>query len=104
MFKLQPDPTFTATVMIPQPGGDPLGLDLEFRHMGRAAFMELATEAQGGRLSDLDAALRLVVGWQNMDAEFSPENLAKLLDNYIPAADAIVQAYRLALMRGRQKN
>lgn len=104
MFKLNPSPTFEATVMIPQPGGDPVGLDLVCHHMRRSEFMALTEAIRSGEVSELHALLRLVCGWKNVDAEFSDENLAALMDNYPAAALAIPQAYGLALMRGRTKN
>jgi hypothetical protein len=103
MLKLQPNPTFRAAAQISIPGeASPARVEVEFRHLGREA---LTTYFQGleGR-SDLDALADIVVGWSGVDAAFSREALAALLDAYPTAALALFEAFRRECLEAKAKN
>lgn len=102
IFKLNPEPTFRASVAIPVAGGDPMNLDVEFRHKTRdeakAWFGSFA-----GR-SDADCLMDIVAGWHNCETAFSRESLDTLLQNYAQASGAILDAYTRELTGARLGN
>lgn len=90
MFKLDPNPTFWATVSIRVPGG--IGkFDIQFKHLLQAE-REKYTESLKGK-SNLDALAELIVGWRDVDAEYSRDNLERLLNEYPDAVRAITSCY-----------
>jgi hypothetical protein len=102
MFKLQPNPTFFATVDIPVPGGEPMPLEVEFRHMRREQAIEFARGL--GQREPLESMREVVCGWRGADVEFSADALADLHSNYAGAADRILTAYLDELRGARRKN
>lgn len=100
-FKLKPDATFTATVLVPN-GDAPLPLKLRYRRKGKA---EVATwfEASAGR-DEIDTLDEVVDGWIDVDAAFSREALAELLAAYSGAGMAIWRGYLRALSEAERKN
>ncbi len=106
MFALQPKPTFKATIAIPVPGDEKAELTIIFKHLGKkglTSFFDSLTK-EGVERSDIDALSELIVGWENVDAKFTKENLESLLDNYPGAALALLMGYRKELMEARVKN
>lgn len=90
MFRLDPNPTFWATVSIRVPGG--IGeLDLEFKHLLQAE-RERYTQDLAGK-SNLDALDELIVGWRKVDADYNRDNLERLLNEYPDAVRAITTRY-----------
>ena len=108
MFQLEPNPTFTAPVAIPLPGGETATIDFVFAHMGRKSLQEFL--AAGKDLPDGEAVRKIVTGWNGVagaDGEPLPitdDNIAALLDNYHGAALAILQVYIRELTGQRVKN
>jgi hypothetical protein len=104
-FKLQPNPTFKASVTIPTPEGDGK-IVFVFKHKGRKALKEFFASLGEGDAArpDSEALQDLLAGWEDFDAPYSPENLEVLLDNYPSAATAIFGAYHKALFEGKEKN
>lgn len=108
MFKLQPKPTFTATVSFPTVEG-PAEITFVFRHKGRKAikafFDEIGEKSQSDTgVNDAAIIAELVADWKGVDGEFNKENLELLLDNFPSATKAILDAYLPALIEGREKN
>lgn len=104
MFKLNPNPTFPGTATIAVPGGEAATLKLVFKHKTRdeaKAFFERAAKSD-----EKESALMLevIAGWEDVDAPFSEENLALLLQNYHNAPNAIFQAYMAELSTARRGN
>lgn len=102
MFKLEPNPTFEATVRIPVPGGDAAPLRLVFKHRRKSEVQQLV-EAAAGR-EDIDLVADIVAGWHDVDAPFDRKHLAALLDAYPAAAGAILQAWGAELSGAAAKN
>lgn len=104
MFKLQPKPTFWATVSISVPGQDkPSAIQVQFNHLGREAMKIYFDGLQDGQ-DDAAALLTIVSGWKGVDAEFSPESLATLIDNYPSAAKAMFEAFTRETLEAKSKN
>jgi hypothetical protein len=104
MLKLQPTPTFKCQVSIPVPGQDSAKVELVFKHMTRTAF-DLLMSGEGSReRADIDTVMAFVCGWEGVEAAFSREAMAELLENYHGAASAISTAYASELVRGRLGN
>ena len=103
MFKLNPNPTFKARVEISTPGSaTPASIEIEWKHLSRTGikrFFEGLTDK-----TDAEALGQIIVGWSGIDAEYCPENLALLLDNYPAASVELFDAYRRELMEARRKN
>lgn len=103
MFKLQPNPTFKARVSISVPGADtPAALTVEFRHLSRSDLRSYF-ESLGGR-GDADALGEIIADWADIDAKYTPENLAALVNNYPRSAMELFDAYRAELLESRRKN
>jgi len=102
MFKLQPDATFTATVDIPVAGQGTKPLTLDFKYHDRDALTQFF-ESLPGRKDD-DILTNIVVDWKDVDADFSPESLARLLTSYPGAAGAIVRKFVDEATGARVKN
>ena len=102
MFKLQPDPTFTATADVPVAGQGTKPLTLEFKYHDRDALAKFF-EALPGRKDD-EILAEIVVGWKDADAEYSADSLAKLLKNFPGAAGAIVRKFLEEASGARVKN
>jgi len=92
IFKLNPAPTFRATVDIPSAGEkEDLQLQVEFRRKTKddlAAFLS----AIPGR-DPLEVLMEIVVCWHDCDTAFSEDELAVLLQNYPRADVRILAAY-----------
>jgi len=105
MFKLQPNPTFKVDVTIPTPDGDGK-IKFEFRHKGKKELQKFYASLRVGDVvrEDEDALFELVADWSGADGKFSQEALAKFLDDYAGAAQAIFEAYQKGILEGKQKN
>lgn len=104
MLKLQAEPTFKATVVIPVPGIEsakrPKVL-FTFKHMTRAEFEAFK---QGDEEKDAETLMRICAGWDGVDGEFNAENFGRLLQAYPGSAYAIANAYALELYGNRLGN
>lgn len=102
-FKLQPNPTFRVAVPISVPGETKSPeIVIEYRFLGKKAVADYFRSI-GGK-SDAEALAGLIAGWEGVDAEYSPEALAQLLDNYPAAATDLFEAYRRELLEAKRKN
>lgn len=103
MLRLQPNPTFRAAAAISIPGeAAPVAIEVEYRHLGREALIAYFDGLPGR--PDLDALADIVVGWSGVDAPFSRETLAALLDAYPTAALALFEAFRRECLEAKAKN
>lgn len=103
MFKLQPNPTFTARAEISVAGeAKPAQIEAEFKHLGREA-LRAYFEALDGK-SDLDALAEILVGWKGVDEPYSVAALEVLLDNYPSAALGFFDAFRREALGAKAKN
>lgn len=103
MFKINPNPTFKATVLLSVPGADkPASITVEFKHLAKSALRDYFAGLDGK--SDAEALATVITGWQGVDAEFSVDALALLLDNYPAAAGELFEAFRRELLEARRKN
>ncbi len=91
MFKLEPNPTFFARAEIHVPGQGKGAIEAEFRFLDKAA--RAAFEDSLGDKSNLEALLEIMVGWREVAAPFTPENLKRLLDTYETSAKALFKAF-----------
>lgn len=101
MFKLKPDATFTATVMIPN-GDAPLPLKLRFKRKSKEGVAAWYGSAQ--TQDDLTTLGEIIDGWIDVDTPYSSEALAELLANYTGASMAILGGYLRALSEAERKN
>lgn len=103
MFKIDPDPTFQAEVGLTVPGQkEAAKVKLTFKYKTRSEAADFSD-----RLKDLtfkDACSEIVTGWDGVDVDFSPENLEKLIDNYVPSGGEVIGAYFRELGESRAKN
>jgi hypothetical protein len=103
MFKLQPKPTFWAKVPIAIAGAaKPALIDIEFKHLGREALSSYIAGLDGRE--DSESLAEIVMGWKDVDEEFSEESLTKLLDNYPGAALSMVKTFVAEALEAKGKN
>lgn len=100
-FKLQPDPTFQASVLIPIPGAAAAPVVFVFKYRDRTELQQLLDRAGG--LEDVPAILEMCQGWDLADA-FTPEAVTTLVRNYVTAPALIWEKYLDELTRIREKN
>lgn len=101
-FKIVANPTFNASVPLHIPGGENESITLVFKHKRMSelkAFAESITEE-----NVIDKLMEIVAGWIDVDADFSRDNLAIMLDNYAGAGIAIMNAYVDELRGAREGN
>ena len=103
MFKLQPNPTFIATVLITIPGQvEPIPLEIEFKYLGVKAGQAFF-DGLSGKRDDVVLA-EIVVGWCGVDTDFSVDALTTLLDNYPHSGAAIFETYCKKTLEAGRKN
>ena len=103
MFKLNPNPTFTAAASISVPGSKaPVSIEIEFKHLSKKEI-KAYFEGLSGK-SDDEALGEIVVGWKGIDSPFSQEALATFLDKYPKSAAELFETFRFELMEARAKN
>lgn len=100
-LKLNPEPTFKATVRIPVPGGQSEPVEFTFKHRTATQIRSFGEECKDK--ADTEVINMLVVGW-SLDDAFNDENIARLIDNYPKAASAIVDGYYNELFKARLGN
>ena len=92
MFKLEPNPTFKAKVGIPVPGQEkPAFVDFEFKALTRTELEQWFTDSRDK--PDEERLPLIIVGWAGVDATYSDESLAKMLDRFPGSSRAIVQKF-----------
>lgn len=104
MLKLKANPTFKAKVGIPVPGGEPVEVEFEFRHMTRDALNAFLTGPKAAKRSYEDTIAQIVVGWSGVDADFSKEAVTELCQNYLGAPTAILESFGKELAATRLGN
>lgn len=115
-FRLNPAPTFPATVHLTVPGAEELApIDLTFRHRGAKDLDALARRAaeareSGESFNDLEFLAEVVVGWRGVkggddqEVPFSRDALGQLLDAYPASGREIAFAYGRAMRESKAKN
>lgn len=102
MFKIEPNPTFFAPVTVHVPGQGNGSFDAEFVYLDQAARKDYVESL--GVKTNAEALAEIVVGWRDMDAPFSPENLERLLNKYDTAAAGFFKAFFEELSGAAEKN
>lgn len=103
MFKINPNPTFWATVQVTVPGQEKtVPVELEFKHLPRPAVRSFFENLEGK--TDVEALSTLVMNWRGFDVEFNRENLGVFIDNYPTVAGEIFATFREQLLESRRKN
>jgi hypothetical protein len=109
MFKLNPAPTFTASVPLSVPGlTEPLEVLITFKHKNRTALGKYLGEMQGREHTDyLHEVIDSWSGVHNDAGEPVPYSLTALTDllgNYSVAHAEILAAYTRELTEAKRKN
>lgn len=103
MLKLKPNPTFKAKVAISVAGEQRLPvIDVEFRYLDRDSVQNYFENLRGK--TDAEGLSEIVVGWSGVDAPYSAEALATLLNSYPAAAADLFEAFRRELLEAKRKN
>ena len=100
-ISIDANPTFTAQVPIPVHGGDPVMVAFTFKHRTLAEMDEWVGGREGK--TDVDAVLDMIVGWDFVE-EFTPENVARLLQQRIGASLSIFTVYTREIYQAKLKN
>ncbi|WP_288463739.1 phage tail assembly chaperone [uncultured Pseudomonas sp.] len=124
-ISIKQKPTFTRPVEIPQIGGKPVKVNIEFKFLSRSEVSALIqTEIeQGKKFADLMTAngstmidvteqskdfqveylQKIMVGWE-FEEEFNEENVRALVSTYVAVPDAIIAAYKASYEGAREGN
>lgn len=94
-------PTFKAKVGIPVAGGDPVPVEMTFRHRTKTELDEFLNSRAGA--TDAQTVEAMVTGW-DLEDEFNAANVLLLLENYIGAARATIQVYCDELIKAKLGN
>lgn len=100
-LKLVANPTFKAKVGIPVAGGATVDVEMTFKHRTKSALDQFIRSRDG--VSDSDALMEMVEGWELEDA-FNKENVELLLENYIGTALATYRVYIDELVKAKLGN
>lgn len=100
-LKLIANPTFKAKVGIPVAGGEPVMVEMEFKHRIKTALDEFIKERIDK--TDADSFMGMVVGW-DLEDKFSQESVVTLLENYAGAGLATFRVYVDQLVQTKIKN
>ncbi|GGX32814.1 hypothetical protein GCM10007242_44710 [Pigmentiphaga litoralis] len=93
-FALTASPTFKLKVDIPIPGAKPEPVEFIFKHRTRDDFLEFLSMLAGR--GDVEVILDIASGWDLEDA-FTADNVARLTQQYLGAANAVISAYTTEL-------
>jgi hypothetical protein len=96
-----PAPVFTAPVPMPVPGGEPDLVAITFKHRTADELAEFV-KTRDGKL-DVETFPMMVTGWDFAE-DFTPENIALLLQNRPSAGLEAFRVYVAELTKFRQKN
>ncbi|WP_051278967.1 phage tail assembly chaperone [Chitinilyticum aquatile] len=102
MFKLNPNPTFSATFGLSVPGGKKEQVTIIFKHLPRAELKQFFEELEGKTAEEMLS--EIVVGWKGFSEEFSQEALEALCINYHKAGAEIFDAFRREFLDAPAKN
>jgi len=103
VFKLEPNPTFRCKIHIPVPGtAKGVPIEFEFRHKAKTTLQAYIEEAKTGE--EVALLEEVIVGWSGVDAEYSRDSLALLLNNFPAAGAAILAGYVRELADARLGN
>lgn len=91
MLKLTRNPTFFQRVDIPRPGERPMAIKVEFVSKTRKQLETWLEECKGKPPTEIVPGI--VVGWQDVEAPFSPEALEQLMDTYPASGLELFQVY-----------
>ena len=112
--------TFNKTISFDLVNGEKGDISFEFVYRTRSEYAALVDELSAqGKLENFDASmteiykvvdksavdfiLKAAKGW-DLEDKFTPANVAKLVDQFPGAFNALTEAYRSALLDGRTKN
>lgn len=110
MFRLVPDPEFTAPVPLSVRGSDPVPVTFTFRHLGRKALSAFSQRVKAEGLEDPQVLAEVITGWADVvgpDGQampYSPAALEQLLDDHPAASTEIWNGYLAALLDYRRGN
>lgn len=115
MLKLNPKPTFEATVKITVPGiQEPAPVKFTFKYMPKKALLEFFERHRGeyddeGNVTKVASAddemlKEIITGWSGIDEPYTEKALGEFLDNYPAAAGEIIVAYNKLVLESRVKN
>ncbi len=103
MFKLDPNPTFTAPVTGFKPGaGADESIVVTFKYRGRKELETMVAETADKTV--LDLLLDVMTGWRDVPLDFTRENVEKLCDLYPAFPSAVLLTYKRELTEARRKN
>lgn len=100
-LSLVASPTFKKKVGIPVAGGEPVMVEMVFKHKTKTALDQFILDRAGK--SDTETFMEMVSGWDLEDV-FSKENADTLLENYGGAAVATFRIYIDELRLAKVKN
>lgn len=87
---LTASPTFLAKVSIPVPGGKAVPVEFKFKGRTKDEFKEFLEGLADSE--DVEVITEIATGW-DLDDAFNEDNVAKLTQNYIGSARAILEKY-----------
>jgi len=93
MLRLKANPTFKTSVKIPVPGGEVVTITMEYKHMTKDQYRAFIEQEKTKKRSDEAAIQDIAVGWEGVEAEFTPENVHEFCQQYHGAATRIAQTF-----------
>lgn len=103
MFKIIPNPLFTADVPLTVPGqADPVQVKMVFKYKNKDQLVEFGKNLKKAPLED--SLMEIIESWPGVDAPFTIENVKILVSNYLQAGNEIIQAYHREVYESKVKN
>jgi len=105
MFKIIPDPTFKADVLLTVPGqADQVKVNMTFRHKDRAALIELDKSLRDKKTKVEDILVDLIEDWDGINSPCDKESITAFCYNYVAAPLEVINAYKDELIQSKIKN
>ena len=101
MLKLQPEPTFTINVTVPVAGAPDELINCTFAYKDKDELIDWVKKIENGYN---DAIKDILTGWDNVDADFTPQNLALICRKRPTFAKVVCEAYSLEVGKAPAKN
>ena len=99
---LNPAPTFTAPVKIPVPGySEPAEVVFTFKHRTKEQYNAFLDQVKD--MEDVEAIKAVATAWGLPD-NFSDENIALFVQNYIAGGRSVIETYLTELTKARAGN
>lgn len=105
MFKIVPDPLFTADVPLTVPGqAETVPVRMTFRYKDKAGLIDFEKRCMDKETAVEDLLGEIIEDWNGVDAPCTPDAIKQICAHYVTAPAEIISAFNKELVRSKIKN